>query len=448
MSSGWLSGWSYRKKIIVTGSTAGEVTDYQIRIVVHYGSGTDTGRDIYLEGNGRTDFGDVRFTADDGVTELPYWIQQKVDGDYAVVWVKIPYIPAYPGTTSIYIYYGNPNATTTSNGANTWLLFDDFEGTNPLSNYSAVLGSISDWEVVAFGEGNSAHYKGAVAWYLLKNNLASYKNLRVLARIYPDASAYYYVGLAFRIIASNTFYFVWLAYDGGGYAGSPRGTRVSLYKRVNGTDTHISSVSTANLNQVWSYVEACVYNQSLKVFLNNEQKITATDTDISGAGNVGFVGLYNGYYDNLAVGKYIDPEPTLSVEETQPTESITPVTSDALTATTLDVTQVTQPTESIVSVSSDALATASLSVTQVTYPSEAIAPAISDALASTVVGVGGYPAEAIASVVSDALGLATTEVTTAPTAPPTAPTKKTEFPWWLLLLALAFAYEESKRRKR
>ena len=123
----WLSGWQYRKLHKIKGSTAGEVTDYQIRIVVHYGSGTDNDEHVYLNGKCRSDFGDIRFTADDGVTELSYWIEEKVDGDYAIFWVKIPYIPAYPNTVSIYIYYGNPSATTTSNIKNTFVVGDDFD---------------------------------------------------------------------------------------------------------------------------------------------------------------------------------------------------------------------------------------------------------------------------------------------------------------------------------
>ena len=41
----------------------------------------------------RSDFGDIRFTDSDGVTELSYWMEEKVDGDYAVFWVKVPSIP-------------------------------------------------------------------------------------------------------------------------------------------------------------------------------------------------------------------------------------------------------------------------------------------------------------------------------------------------------------------
>lgn len=87
--------WSYRKSHEILVSSAGWVTDYQIRIKVHYGSGVDSGEDVYLNGKCRSDFADLRFTDSDGVTELPYWIESKVDGDYAIVWVRIPKIPQY-----------------------------------------------------------------------------------------------------------------------------------------------------------------------------------------------------------------------------------------------------------------------------------------------------------------------------------------------------------------
>jgi len=89
----WLSGWGYRKSHEIVGSTAGAVTDYQVRVKAHYGSGDDSGEDVYLNEHCRTDFGDVRFTDSDGETEIPYWMEEKVDGDYAVFWVKVPSIP-------------------------------------------------------------------------------------------------------------------------------------------------------------------------------------------------------------------------------------------------------------------------------------------------------------------------------------------------------------------
>jgi len=46
---------------------------------------------------------------------LSYWMERKVDGQYADFWVKVPSIPASPGKTTIYIYYGNPQATRADN---------------------------------------------------------------------------------------------------------------------------------------------------------------------------------------------------------------------------------------------------------------------------------------------------------------------------------------------
>jgi len=88
-----------------------------------------TGEDtVSLGGKCKADFGDVRFRDSDGTTELSYWIEDKVDGLYAVFWVKIPNIPASPNAKTIYVYYGKADAETTSNGEDTFLFFEDFLG--------------------------------------------------------------------------------------------------------------------------------------------------------------------------------------------------------------------------------------------------------------------------------------------------------------------------------
>jgi hypothetical protein len=74
----------------------------------------------------RFDFGDIRFTRDDGVTLLDYWMESKVNGDWAVFWVEVP-DDLSEEPVMIYIYYGNPDATSISNGTNTFPFFDDFE---------------------------------------------------------------------------------------------------------------------------------------------------------------------------------------------------------------------------------------------------------------------------------------------------------------------------------
>jgi len=109
---------------VITGST-GAGTNYQIRIKAHYGSGTDSGEDVYLNSHSRTDFGDVRFTDDDGTTLLDYWMEEYTDSDYAIFWVEVQ--DDLGTDQTIYIYYGKSGATTTSDGEATFLFFDDFD---------------------------------------------------------------------------------------------------------------------------------------------------------------------------------------------------------------------------------------------------------------------------------------------------------------------------------
>lgn len=71
------------------------------------------------------DFGDVRFTNNDGSTELSYWMESSRSGDSAIFWVRIP-DDLSSASRKIYIYYGKADATTISNGVSTFLLFDDF----------------------------------------------------------------------------------------------------------------------------------------------------------------------------------------------------------------------------------------------------------------------------------------------------------------------------------
>lgn len=102
-------GWLYRKSHVIH-SASGAGTNYPIRIVAHFGSGTDSGEDVYLNGHCRSDFGDIRFTGADGETPLDYWMEKKVDGNYAIFWVEIPDDLSISDAT-IYIYYGNSTAT-------------------------------------------------------------------------------------------------------------------------------------------------------------------------------------------------------------------------------------------------------------------------------------------------------------------------------------------------
>ena len=105
---------SQRGDVANAGGTA--LTGYQLNVVL--GSGFDFTK---TQSNG----GDIRFTASDGVTLLPYWIESWDAGSSsASLWVKVPSIPAAGAT--VYLYYGNSSATSAANGFNTFDFFDDF----------------------------------------------------------------------------------------------------------------------------------------------------------------------------------------------------------------------------------------------------------------------------------------------------------------------------------
>jgi len=96
--------------------------------VYAYGSDfeqADSGDEVLLGGKCLNDFGDIRFTEDDGTTELDYWLEIKVDYGYADFWVELNDIPADPNSETIYVYYGKDPETTTSDHIATMIKADD-----------------------------------------------------------------------------------------------------------------------------------------------------------------------------------------------------------------------------------------------------------------------------------------------------------------------------------
>ena len=98
---GWYdAGWSYRAPVTVTNSTGSPLTDYQVQVSLGIS---------FSWGSVKTDGSDIRFTASDGTTLIPYWIESWTHGTSAVIWIKVPTLPT--GTSTVYIYYGNPAPT-------------------------------------------------------------------------------------------------------------------------------------------------------------------------------------------------------------------------------------------------------------------------------------------------------------------------------------------------
>jgi len=108
--------WHYRRSVIIS-NTGGSLPYYQI--LVKLDSGNFDFNQAKLDGS------DVRLTHSDGTTDLRYWIESWDSANQqAFLWVRVPSLAN--GDTTIYLYYNNPEAVSTSSGTTTFDLFDDF----------------------------------------------------------------------------------------------------------------------------------------------------------------------------------------------------------------------------------------------------------------------------------------------------------------------------------
>ncbi|MDD5645201.1 MAG: DUF2341 domain-containing protein, partial [bacterium] len=121
-----LSGFRYRKPVYLSNGSDESVFNHQLKIRVGQSEGS-VFADTHCDGNVRQDFSDIRFTAADGITLIPYYIE-KIEGVHpsstAIFLIKHPHLP--PGSSYIYLYYGNTAALSLSSAEDVFDFYDDF----------------------------------------------------------------------------------------------------------------------------------------------------------------------------------------------------------------------------------------------------------------------------------------------------------------------------------
>lgn len=121
IDGGALPNYTHRIPIEINNSgNPNTLTNYQILLTI------DT-LTLISEGNMQPDGDDIRFTDEDEITPISFWIENGIATSNTTIWVKVPNITAY-STKEIFMYFGNSSATGVSSGDNTFLLFDNFEG--------------------------------------------------------------------------------------------------------------------------------------------------------------------------------------------------------------------------------------------------------------------------------------------------------------------------------
>jgi len=111
----WDHDWTRRAEITVDNTVNGEaLTDFAIYLELTY--------DFDMN----ADFSDIRFIDEDHATVLAHWESNIVSSTSAECWINVPGIPAGSAKT-IYVYYGNNSAASTSDIHGPFLFGDDFE---------------------------------------------------------------------------------------------------------------------------------------------------------------------------------------------------------------------------------------------------------------------------------------------------------------------------------
>ena len=99
--------WQYKRPININENSGSDLSNYQVKVVVNTSTLID-------EGKMNSDCSDIRFTDSDGSTQLDYWIEGGCNTGSTEIWIKVPLIPA-SSTKTIYMYYGDPTASSESN---------------------------------------------------------------------------------------------------------------------------------------------------------------------------------------------------------------------------------------------------------------------------------------------------------------------------------------------
>jgi hypothetical protein len=278
-SSDSSNGWSFRKSHLITQSE-GSSTGYQIQLKIHSDIGTDSGADVYLNGNCRPNFGDIRFTSFDSKTPLSYWIES-VDDNIATVWVKIADDLSMSNQT-IFLYYGNPAASSLSNGESTFLFFDDF-GTGTLDKWTAVVGS---WTVVS-GTPNYVKQTAVTPFivpFLAAKDFTFSSNMMAttIVRASQNTTPAILSGIVFNYQNSNNLYYANL------YRTTDNPAQgAMLGKEISGSYTNSFDASTWSANTWYSIKVGYVMNAAYSWI--NGMSINRTDAEFTN-GQVGIEG--------------------------------------------------------------------------------------------------------------------------------------------------------------
>jgi len=317
------SGWLYRVPVTISNPGAA-LTDFQVQVNLSEGSFE---WDHALSGGA-----DIRFTASDGITLVPFWIEEwddTPDNEHATIWVKVPAIPS--GGTFVYLYYGN-TVSSASNGFNTFDFFDDFEsGTVPdPARWTASGGTWSISPGVTQKNGTS----GGVAQgmipvgekHLLRSLFSGTDYVVECDGLQTQGRTW---GLGVRSTNHQTTYTLSL------YEDLDANANYYYYAWLGGptTNTLYNGALGAIAENTWYTLKVKAHGSSFDLYFEDELKATTTN-NLYQSGSIGLFGEYDDktaeagiyLYNNVRVRKYASTDPSSTVGTEQDPSKILTVT--------------------------------------------------------------------------------------------------------------------------
>ncbi len=222
---------------------------------------------------------DLRFTEDDEVTTLSYWVDTWNTSGVSTIWVKVNVSAS--STDTFFMYYGNGSASSESNKSSTWLWYDDFS-TNTSSLYNALGIDEGPWFNTTEGYVEFREYGGAVGLnhsLLYPDVLASMTNAVIEARVMISVQWEFQGGWWGIYARHNGNYTYPTTY---GFDAKPNTTSVErpVLERFNAAArTQLVGASNAMANLNWYDVYATIGNSCDNASCNMTYTLTNVSTN-------------------------------------------------------------------------------------------------------------------------------------------------------------------------
>ncbi|MGD9276202.1 MAG: DUF2341 domain-containing protein [Candidatus Pacearchaeota archaeon] len=300
------SDWNKKMRINITENSGSSINNYTIDLIIPYNSSMNA------------DYSDLRFLNCSENSEYGYWIYF-ANSTEARVHVRIEdnLIPS-SSDNCVYVYYGNPSATTTQDIAKAHIVGEDgsdfSEWTEVDDNNTVTLNTSS--KRVEFA--NLCRNGGGEAVRKETESLSNFSMSAVYNITKDDAAVYFGYADNHADIWSGTPNIL---------TGGQHSTN-NVIREVTSTSTYNDSYILTENQTVYVELDKLGTNFNARYYLDQaRQTLDATQSVIVGDGTIGFNVSYmligfdssspssctSGWITNYTISKYIYPEPTYSI---------------------------------------------------------------------------------------------------------------------------------------